>query len=726
MKREQVIDLPFIIPWNRNRFSMGLVFVALLTSIVVCVSSARADDVVLQDSKVLVAFDSLTGALTRFENKLTHWVIERRPELGASFRILVPLLNQRYNFVLGVKQHASKVDRVSEKEVRIEWKNLTSEHGGLLPISFTATVTLNDGVLQFRGTLTNNSELVVETVDYPYFGDFNPPTRETPLHARTMRYDNLQSFEIYPHLVNEKGYWGVFYPTKTLESKYSLFCLIQAPDQGMYVEMHNSDAPYLLQYTFEQHPGLISGINSLVPQENEISGTPVHLEFRTCHFVFAHPHSTVTLVPVVLRCYSGDWHAGVDLYKEWRATWYKPHRVPEWAQQIHSWQQLQVNTPEQNYRVRYTDLVKFGEECAKNGVHAIQLVGWNDGGQDGGNPSLSTDPGLGTWQDLHDAIAGIQSMGVHIVLFGKFPWADMTAEWYKRELYKYACTDPYGIPYVSGGYSYLTPTQLAAINNHRMAVMDFLCPAYRDVAATEFQKVLDLGADGFLYDEICVRPVEYNFAPGHGYDPPGYIHLGDAMLAAQFHAEADKVNRNFLFAGECPQDWLTQYYPFSYNRGSETPAERYIDPYAPILVAVNGFDDRERLNMILMQRCLIEYEPYNFKGHLSDFPLTLAYGKKINALRKRYKPYLWDAEYRDTIGATVTADGSCQHSVFVTAAGKRAVVVVNAEPDKMIAVTVEIPNAGTLVVATPEHQETSPSTGRLKISPRSVAVLMER
>jgi len=45
------------------------------------------------------------------------------------------------------------------------------------------------------------------------------------------------------------------------------------------------------------------------------------------------------------------------------------------------------------------------------------------------------------------------------------------------------------------------------------------------------------------------------------------------------------------------------------------------------MVAVTGFDDREMPNLILMQRYMISYEPYNFKGHLTDFPLTLAIAK---------------------------------------------------------------------------------------------------
>jgi hypothetical protein len=36
-------------------------------------SFAHADELVLQDGKILAAFDSESGALTRLENKITHW-----------------------------------------------------------------------------------------------------------------------------------------------------------------------------------------------------------------------------------------------------------------------------------------------------------------------------------------------------------------------------------------------------------------------------------------------------------------------------------------------------------------------------------------------------------------------------------------------------------------------------------------------------------------------------
>lgn len=688
----------------------------------------RDEDIVLEDKELLVAFDKKSGAITRIERKSTKWLIHRRPELGISFRLLVPMRGRRDNFVLGQKQRAVSVEKTSEHEVHLQWKDLLSEHGGILPITVTAKVTLKDGALSFDGMVQNESELWVETIDYPYVGDLSAPMQDTVMRAEHVWYGHLEGTEIHPHFSNEKGYWGVDYPTKTIDSWQGLLCLLQTPTQGVYVGVHDPTQRYLVQFTFEQHPGLISSVDSLVPRESDISGKPVHLDFRTCHFVFARPHSDIRMIPIVMRPYDGDWHAGLDVYKEWRSTWFTEGRIPNWARDVHSWMQLQIDGAEEDFSIPYSRIAEYSRECAENGIAAIQLVGWNRGGQDGGDPSLDTDPGLGTWKELYDAIAKTQSMGVKMILFGKLYFADLTTDWYKDELFHYQTTDPYGIAYQANGFSYTTPTQLAGINNRRRAIMDVLCPKYRDIASKEFEKTVALGASGWLFDEVCHHGgVGMSFSLDHGYNAPGYIFGGDMPLARQFHEVSDKAHPDFLFAGEGPQDWLLQYYPFSYFRidANTRHSGRYLDPQQPLMVAVTGFDDREMLNLILAYRYIISYEPYNFKGHITDFPLTLAYGKKIDALRRRYREWIWDAEFRDTLGATIDADGSHRYTVFRASSGKRAIVVVNQERDKSIRATVNLPNPGSLVYATPEDPDSRPTSGTLRIPARSVAVVME-
>lgn len=680
-----------------------LIAALVCTFIILTPPSALADEVVLQDGQLQVAFDTDSGALIRLENETTSWVAEQHAELSVPFRLNLFSPAQKHDFVYRQKQHAVELQKISSQQIRLEWKDLVDEQGKTVPIMLTADVTLTNGALMFTATVENRSSEMIESIDYPYLGDFNDAPEGTPLTMKRMWYGGLPSEDVS----KKPGF----------QSKQSLFCLIQSSKTGLYVEMHDPTQPYLLNFIVDRRP-LTKSANG-----------PVRTDFHTSHVAYVHPNSTVVLAPVVLRFYRGDWHAGVDLYKTWRATWFKQPHLPAWIQDINSWQQLQICSPEQDFRVPYTNLITYAQQCADNGVNAIQLVGWNHWGQDGGDPAQDIEPGLGTWQQLHDFIAQSQAKGVKVILFAKLNWADLTMPWYTNELYKYECADPNGKRYEQGGYQYFTPTQLANIGVHRRAVMDFSDPDYRNVAIREFEKILALGSAGWLWDEVCHHAtVLYNYAPGHGYTPPGYIYGGDLPLSAQLRAAADKVNPDFLFSGEGPQDWLCQYFPCSYFRinADSVPVWRYIDPQGPLVAAVTGFDDRETLNLILMDRYIIEYEPYNFKGYLEDFPLTLAYGKKIDALRRQYKEYLWDATFRDTLGANVNSDGNFRYSVFVTATGKRAVVVVNMESSKPISAKVELPNASSLVLATPENPKAKSTDGLLKIPPRSAVIVMEK
>jgi hypothetical protein len=665
--------------------------------------SVFAEQVVLQDGQLLAAFDSESGALLRLENGTTPWVTERNPELSVPFRLNLFSPAQKHDFIYRQKQHAVAVEKISSREIRFQWSDLVDEQGKSQPMAFTADVTLTNGALMFTATVENHSTEMIESVDYPYLGDLNDAPEGTHLQVKHMWYGGLPSEDITRK--------------PTVQTKQSLFCLLQSSNTGLYVEMHDPTQPYLINF-FCDRRNLAKAGNS-----------PVRTDFRASHVAYVHPNSTVTLAPVVLRFYRGDWHAGVDVYKEWRATWFKQPHLPSWIQDVNSWQQLQICSPEQDFRVPYTNLITYARQCVDNGVNAIQLVGWNHWGQDGGDPAQDIEPGLGTWQQLHDFISQSQAKGVKIILFAKLNWADLKMPWYTNELYKYECTDPNGKRYEQGGYQYFTPTQLANINVRRRAVMDFSDPDYRNVATKEFEKILALGSEGWLWDEVCHHAsVLYNYAPGHGYTPPGYLYGGDLPLSAQLRATANKVNPDFLFSGEGPEDWLCQYFPCSYFRinADSVPVWRYLDPQEPLMVSVTGFDDREMLNMILMDRYVIEYEPYNFKGYLQDFPLTLAYGKKIDALRRKYKEYLWSATFRDTLGANVTSDGNSHYSVFVTATGKRAVVVVNMESSKSINAKVELPIPGKLVMATPENSGAKPTDGLLKIPARSAVVVMEK
>jgi hypothetical protein len=157
------------------------------------------------------------------------------------------------------------------------------------------------------------------------------------------------------------------------------------------------------------------------------------------------------------------------------------------------------------------------------------------------------------------------------------------------------------------------------------------------------------------------------------------------------------ANPDFCFAGEALYDWEFGAYHFSYFRTESTghvPWFRYLRPRAAISTAVTGFDDREMIAQCLLYAYVISYEPFNFKGRPEDYPLTLEYGKKMDALRTELRRWFWDGECRDTLGARVTnADGKPHHpySVFMPRdGGAPGVAIANYSPDKEVVLRLAI------------------------------------
>lgn len=75
-------------------------------------------------------------------------------------------------------------------------------------------------------------------------------------------------------------------------------------------------------------PVFLQSVDSPVSKQDKIDVYRVHSDFRACHFIYCHPHSTATLTPVVLQYYTGDRHAEVGRGKLAAATPERPDAEP--------------------------------------------------------------------------------------------------------------------------------------------------------------------------------------------------------------------------------------------------------------------------------------------------------------------------------------------------------------------------------------------------------------
>lgn len=653
--------------------------------------------ITLGNDRLELTFDSKTAALLGLRCLQTGWEAIGRPELGLSFEMLVPTRaseqpwqhgGRRNNRVFGDQQPPAQVEVSPDcRHARFAWESLIDERGERLGVGLTLGVSLADEAAVFQCTINNQSPYVVENAIWPFLGDLRPPTGADFLELFAPGYSDPSRTSLWPMFRNQHGYFGVDHPSML---RKSAFCLLRSDREGLYFGRDCSENLPMLWHA-ELRPGYACAMRELVPRSDTLAGKPVAMRFGASQLPFIQPGQRRDLAPVALCPYEGSWQAGVDVHRN-RRSYPRSARQPQWVNEPHAWLQIQMNSPEDELRFAFSELPDVAAECAAHGVKAIQLVGWNDGGQDQGNPSHDPDPRLGTPEELKQAIARCHELGVKVVLFAKFTWADQATPWFREELHRFAIKDPYGNYPIHSGYRYQTQTQLADVNTKRLVPMCFLSQEYLDLCRKEFRKMVDLGAAGILYDESQHHgPAYLCFDTSHGHRPGAYVHSNDNRLIENFSGDVDP---EFLFAGEACYDQEFGVYHLAYFRTwnvNHIPFQRYLRPDAKLMTAITGFDDRNMINQCLLYGYVLSYEPYNFKGRLGDFPETVAYGQAMDALRTELREYLWDGEFRHELGASVTTAAGDPHHPYAVwkrrGDGRAAVAVANYEMEQ--AVTVE-------------------------------------
>lgn len=685
------------------------------------VSSTGRSLLALENEQVLVRIDRATGCVEKLECKDGTWSMQ-----GAGMRLHVPAPEHRFHFLTENNFGQPKI-AVDERQATVTWNGFKSPRMGQLDIKVKQSIRLIGPRVEFSYEIRNGSTATIESYTYPRLKGLLPPKGDRIMNEVTWGYSSMNTFRLWPNFDNNVGYYGYDFPAHLRELGTQVqFSLICSDTRGMYIGYHDIKQRQVVQLCFFLAPGYVDSLDASALGQGEVGDSAIGIDPN--YLCFIQPGETQVSETMVFEPFVGDWHAGVDVYKKWRRTWFKSPKMPRWLQDVHSWQQIQINSAEDRLEFQYKDLTRIAEACVRWGVKAIQLTGWQIGGQDRDFPLHDTDPRLGTKQDLKDAIAASKKLGVEVVLFNKYKWADITSPAYEKEFRKYSIEDPYGDLYPFHGYSYDTPTQLADINTRRGTGMCAASPLWRQRALTEFRKSVDLGAAGILYDECASHVSEYCFSKKHGHSIPGAVYSGDVPLIEEFRTIVDE---DFVFAGESPYDIELLEYNMSYFRigQSSQPLGRYIDPFVPMSVAVTGYNDRQTINACLMYRYSMSYEPRNFHGELDEYPATMAYGRAVDELRRRYRERIWDAEFRHTLGAQVTVGGLPlnTYSVFRREDGKRAVVIANMSDTSTITVEIafESPIPSSLEMISPEEPDPQPWPGQMALASGSVVVVLE-
>ncbi len=684
---------------------------------------------VLRSNTISLEVSEINGSLLRFSSLATGWVIQQHD--GTSlFNFCIPVEGDANNRVYGNDQPPPHLEQM-DGGVKLTWERLRDERGETLDISFTAFIHLMDG-LRFEGRIVNHSPFLIEHIAYPCMGGIRPHHPSQEMNLLSWGYAGARQAQIYPQFAGEYGYWASEFPYKRIGVPNSGFALIQTEKQGLYIGCHTTRLDYRLEHFFELKPAIADSLTftSVYPGSTP-QGIAPRVEMAPVHMPFLQPGQSLALLPVTYAPYQGQWEHGLERYKAWRETRGTQPCAPSWLNQVHSWYQVQLNSYGDGLRYQYKDLIGIAKTLKAHGIGAIQVTGWTLDGQDGQTPVHEVDPRLGTYDELKAVIGQIEAMGIRVILYCKFVFADTRTEWFRTELKDYASRDIYGDIHTFPGYAYERPSIFAGINTHRLAIM---CPnhsKWREVCAKQLRICIDLGASGVLFDETHeYGNMMYCFDPSHGHAVPGYAHDGSKLLAHALKQECLAAGRpDFLLAGEAIYDLFYEDYPLSYFRmgARHAPVQRCIDASYANLVGVWGYDDRNALNLCLLNRYIISYETRNFRGLPDEFPLTLEYGKSIDRLRERYQERLWDVEMlpQDTVALSAQPGAHIAYTVYQNKqSGLKTLMIANLS-DRMEEVNVELPGGREWQLVSPERPEPAATDSLLSIPARCAFVLLE-
>lgn len=691
----------------------------LLSGLVCSLSVAEAQQTyTLENDRMQARIDLTSGALCGLESKLTGWDILQTASCGRAFEANIKLSDGRFYVINESSQERPRV-QIEDDALTFTWERL-KVGSQTLDLGFSGRIRMTDDGLVYDGRLDNASDAVVEQFSWPFVGEVTLPENTRRMLFQYMNYTKFNTEELYPR---EAGSGWSNLPEHS-------FVLVNNTLQGLYLSSmdHKLDEYIRCVYELLPTPEYASHAGSATSKRDNGERRLMRTQIKAARMIYLQPKESRDLVPFVMTPYEGSWHKGVDLYKAWRKTWFVEPRRAAWLNEVNTWQQLQINSSESRINFKVKDLPKYVDEAKRYGVNAIQLTGWSYGGQDRGLPNFSLDPRLGTTEEFRKVIADAQKKGVNILLFTKFTWADLTTEYHEQYLPHRAINASLD-PYVHPGYNYNTYTQLIGVNTRRFSIHCMMDDTLRGMLHAEFQKCLDLGAAGMVYDEnqhhagamLC-------FDSNHGHRVPGFNYQGADKLGREFYEMCQQSNPDFLMAGEGCYDLQSQYYA-TYTRADywHEPVLRYIDSTVPIACAIIDHNDLNHVNMCLADRYAMSYEVRNFKGHLSEFPRVMAYGRKVDDLRRRYSDFLWNGEFLDVLGATVSGN-NIRHTVFVNRKnGKKAVVVYNVDTGHPNEAKVSIDGSSApLVMVSPGHLSPKPFSGTVTLGPQSVVVIMEK
>ena len=642
---------------------------------------------ILENKKFKLEIDGKTGAIAGLLNKKTGWQLVHQKALMAGLDVIVPVEVAENNRARSKDQKLSSVKSDGNK-LTLKWDTVNTDKAGEMNVSVTSEIVMSDDTITFNLSLINNTEYYVQEIYYPAIGGIKTDVNNDSAKGKYMVPNgHLVDFPLGKPTSNNTGYWGVDWPTYRINypapDAAAPFELIFFKDQGFYIGVHMKNTVENAVIMNEYHPGQLDSIYGFVTTEDVFCGHPVGANVSVVRTPFVERGYSHKFEPVVFGFYEGDWHDGINYYKDYYNEVLNEEGFvyPSWVEEIDSC--LVVDFAK--LKIKYDGLIKIAKDAKAHNINALLINSWHtDGTGDLANKQWGTD------KDLKNIISEIKSLGIRIIF------------------------------------------NLDAGARLEKSVKCAISDTYRKSLVKAVKDIVSLGADGVLYNSLSAGVYCNNKDGTHSHKKGGImlasVHTALSMLK-DFLIDNDVLLADTVFFNN-----MQNFSPLYFHKGTDcglpgdniVPGLKYVDNKRALSVSVAGSNDYNLINMALMLGYRVNYYPgYGNKG-LEDICNSAEYGKKCMTYRRGLAEWIWDAQFCDTIGAEVSclSDGRAIYSVFTNKNGKKAIVVVNTSPEEK-EYDVKVGGASKFQAYYVDKAAVE-STGKISVPGQGIVVLTEK
>ncbi|WP_144829245.1 DUF6259 domain-containing protein [Microbacterium sp. BH-3-3-3] len=676
----------------------------------------------ISDDRTTAMFDPATGALVALEGADADAALLRGGDSRASLFVLeVPRGGDRTVVVDASAQVLTPVEQPGTGDLRLTWRNPIASTGEHLAGEIAIDARVRDGALRLSLTFRFD-EANVEAVRFPSLSGIR--SLDGALELRGVDYSTGTRVSLLPVFDSNAPYWGTLYPDyasgnlrpELVGTPTSPFVVLAGASGGLTVQPAARTSEFI-----GWRASLVPGFDDSL---RRTAGDDAAVTLDAIHFPAGQGLSG-SLPEMAVVPFSGEWQRGLDAYLPTQ----KPTRHSEaaWLSEPRAWLQVQLMSTEGEPRYDFDALIDVIEECARDGIGAIQIVGWNEGGQDGLVPQHRPAEKLGGEAGLRRALARARELDVATVLYVKYVWVEKPGPLWD-ELEPFVSRDVNGQPYAQPGPVYHSSRKRYGIATPWYVPLCFGVEALRRRFADEVVQMAEWGADGILADESLYHGrALLCFADGHGHEVGASAFTWDDAFVEDIREALGERGRTFVIAAEGAYDDQFAHYDVSYFRSASPthrPLGRMLRPDARIVTALTGFDDRSMIAQCLLYGYAISLEPFNFKGRPGDMPATVDLARRAEHLRDRHRDELWNGRFVTDHDIRATRDDGGEHdllSVWEGPDGRRLVVVASYDDAPL---TLHLRGIGDADTDDIDGRTARLSGGRVEVPARSAVVVI--